>query len=137
MAEQSSCMGWWQPVNRVPSSEGGAHMSAREATASSRAKGWFGGRVAPAMVVVAVLVGFPGSRATADHVVRVQLLDQGRVVDGDARVRVSAACRPSGEVLEAFVTVSQDAASGQASFGLTCTGAVQRFVVTVRSFGDP
>jgi hypothetical protein len=48
-------------------------------------------------------------------------------------VNLLARCPERWTVLEAFVTVSQDQASGQTSFPLTCTGQYQSFFLTVQS----
>jgi hypothetical protein len=48
-----------------------------------------------------------------------------------------AKCPERWTVVEAFVTVSQPQASGQASFPLSCTGSFQSFAVTVPSSGAP
>lgn len=112
--------------------------------ASGKAQGHFGftgpgvfRRGLLLVALVATLVAHGAPAAIAEHRVRVRLHDEGLVVDGQARVRVAAGCRPGAEVLEAFVTVSQDAAWGDAFFPLSCTGTVQRFVLTVESFDQP
>jgi hypothetical protein len=48
-------------------------------------------------------------------------------------VNLLAQCPERWTVLESFVTVSQDQASGQTSFPLTCTGQYQAFTVAVQS----
>lgn len=48
-------------------------------------------------------------------------------------VNLLARCPERWTVQQAFVTVSQDQASGQTSFPLTCTGQYQSFFVTVQS----
>jgi hypothetical protein len=54
--------------------------------------------------------------------------------DGSVRVRVEARC-PSGlAVLEAFVTVSQTAAFGEAFFPAACTGRTDKHWLTVTAF---
>ncbi|HEU0303095.1 MAG TPA: hypothetical protein VFR32_00805, partial [Gaiellaceae bacterium] len=61
------------------------------------------------------------------------LAPDGRSVD----VHVTGSCPSRWTVAEAVVGVVQGAASGQASFPLTCTGAPQSFTVTVSSSGAP
>lgn len=61
-----------------------------------------------------------------------QLRPRARLLaDGSVRIRVEAGC-PSGlEVLEALVTVSQDAAFGQAAVPVQCTGKTSKSHVIV------
>jgi hypothetical protein len=53
------------------------------------------------------------------------------LADGTVRVRVEAGCPPGLVVLEAFVTVSQDAAFGEAAIPADCTGRTQKSWVSV------
>jgi hypothetical protein len=54
--------------------------------------------------------------------------------DGGVRVRVEAGCPEGLEVLEAFVTVSQETAFGEAPISADCTGRTRRSWVTVTAF---
>jgi hypothetical protein len=53
------------------------------------------------------------------------------LADGTVRLRVEAGCPEGLAVLEAFVTVSQAAAFGQASIPADCTGRTRKHQVTV------
>src|SRR6266540_2132793 len=62
----------------------------------------------------------------------------GLAPDGQSvAVQVLAKCSLRWTVVEALVAVSQQEASGQATFPLTCTGAFQSFTVAVPSSGAP
>jgi hypothetical protein len=85
----------------------------------------------------------PSTRAIGDvhgtEAAEVRIGGRGRIIEAGqaAQVRTAATCKPGYEVLESFVTVTQEGAWGQGSFTPECDGSIQRFVVTVSSFGDP
>jgi hypothetical protein len=55
-----------------------------------------------------------------------------------AVIEVTASCaRGRWQVLEAFITISQPQAFGEAGIPLSCTGRAQTFAVTVTSFDQP
>jgi hypothetical protein len=86
-------------------------------------------------VVVVLLVLAPAVATAAPS--PLDISDRGRIsADGQrVTVRISATCPMGWDVLEANVSVSQDAASGLGGFGIACTGHPVSARATVVSFG--
>jgi hypothetical protein len=59
------------------------------------------------------------------------------LADGTVRLRVEAGCPEGLVVLEAFVTVSQEAASGEAFFPADCTGRTRKHRLIVTALDGP
>jgi hypothetical protein len=96
-------------------------------------------RLVCSLAVAAVVAITAGACEPARDPVRVSLGKRGWVVSEGAAavVRVRARCEQGLEVLEAFVTLSQeDVSSDMTGFPLVCDGTRQRFRVRVPTLDD-
>jgi hypothetical protein len=97
-------------------------------------------RLLSVVAVAAVALSFSSSGVLATpQPVRVALAHKAHIIDGGlaAVVPVRARCQAGLDVLEAFVSLEQDAVSADFGFfPLTCDGRLQKFRVRVNTFDD-
>lgn len=92
------------------------------------------------LIVLVTMMAQTVTTTAARPDVSVTLATTAQRVDGGSAVQiaVTVSCKPKYEVLEALVTVSQDAAFGQGGIPLRCRNQPQTFVVRVESMsGGP
>lgn len=94
-----------------------------------------------ALLTVLVTMMAPAATTTAARPeVSVTLANTAQRIDGGSalQIAVTVSCKPKYDVLEALVTVSQEAAFGQGGIPLRCRNQPQTYVVRVTSMsGEP